>query len=1262
MRTKNDRKSIVRLQPSIAEGFSELLDEGRLRYDGYCDDPRNTDDSWTHTFVHHSHVPDSVGRLLNISHKTRLWTPPGTMAMEFRWIEVDSGLPEYRTLYATHLEFVELCVPLCKCGRRIYDNDEGSHTVWNGKGGSAWSTKDMGGEDEGAVFGRLQFLGRSSPAQYVRAQLQSDDDALRVRAILDEFGLRVPDATIAVTGGAQDFAMDSQLARAVFQGIVRAAETSKACIVDGGTDTGVMKLLGDAVNRSGHSVDLIGVAGWGAVIGRHCMHRGSGGMESRAYYSKTKPTSATGAGLDPNHKFYVLVDDGTVGRFGTEIAARSRLEKILRDPKRFCEFKKFLELSLHMDQNIDALTMSTTQPEQIDLDDALTWTPGALIRFHKFLCASSAKEESNEVHFLDRLRSRGERPRRKPWKEICKDAMERRKSEFISLHEVFEIDQYLNELGAGAPTELACPTIRRERSQADGDLLEVNRCCECEGADRDHITRSRTTKSVDCETVNRWYNVKLTLDRDESRGRESRLVACANCSANHSVEDVRGERFVPCCSGKCRHYFFRRSLADARRNGRESVTCDGCLEGVSLDSLLGRFVPGVQVVVQGGFGTLKTVAMTNAVASDRAASDSTDSQDAMEQSRETCTPIVVVEGSGKAADFIALTWRHLHEPVSEGGKRCHQDSHARTRCVAHTRRYQNGSQKPQTLRMATCPVIEREYCRLFGRVSLQDIDRKRISWIIETCRRKESVALYTPTESSEGLDFAILWAMCRGTLREGRPLSTVEQLRLAIGWEHAEEGGSASTAVVREILAEDASAPSEAASVHRRRALLYALQRNSWRSARLLVHAGVSLPREDAVFRALYPRERGDELSAEAAVPSSLRSFLLSEEVRRWTVRAVFDDFRRGLLTDEDAPLRASASAEKADESETQGWEATLAWQRARRILGLSGSGRASDLFDWESIGAGPPRLRGDVTPRQFAKLVSEVAFRRELFGTRAHVTGAMRVLGWARPDQAAAEAAALTDEDANGDLFVWAILMGRTELAKFFWRRSPHAEHVHCISRALFAAAVARRLAARVDDQAAEQLVGGVPTASDDRDADAPLPRWDDGGSVAPLAVQFGELAKRLVRRCFDRDQRAAVEVIQLQWTGRDSWLDYLGPYPEPVSPLQLADMARAEDFVVDPAFQSCVDDLWYGQTTASYAVAAAAAKTAAAVAAGASTEDVSEKLVLPFSPRSWLLKPFLGLSAGAGTIPAIVLTAFYANFEKCIIAVSTSYLVLRF
>lgn len=120
---------------------------------------------------------------------------------------------------------------------------------------------------------------------------------------------------------------------------------------------------------------------------------------------------------------------------------------------------------------------------------------------------------------------------------------------------------------------------------------------------------------------------------------------------------------------------------------------------MKLEDLLGKFVPAVMIVVQGGSGTLETVASSNKAVFPKDRKSNLDF-DTLEQSLKSCTPIVVVEGSGKAADFIAFTWRHIHE-----GTRlcygCHRSS-----CVGFVRRYH-----PTSLELlpSSCPLIRHEY-------------------------------------------------------------------------------------------------------------------------------------------------------------------------------------------------------------------------------------------------------------------------------------------------------------------------------------------------------------------------------------------------------------------------------------------------------------------------------------------------------------------------------------------------------------------------
>jgi hypothetical protein len=787
----SDALDSEKLQAEWIPRFSSMLVEAcELKYKGYCDDPRNTDHAWMETCVYHTHLPDFVGAFLDISEEVSCWEPSHSiLQFRFRWIDVDSGLPTYKNLYASHFDFVELCVPICKCGRRQYDRNDSSHSpearveqtaaphsasatspqrLVSQQTRSLYDGSEIGSLSRqpsvlystwvpavrsGASCGEIQFMGKGSPSHYIRARMDSSDDALLVRTALDAMGLATPDALIAVTGGAQDFAMDAETTELVFSGILRAALTTRACITDGGTDAGVMKLLGEAVDRNGHRVSLVGVAGWGIVIGRDCMVRGLDGP-ARAFYSKTHPNWAGGAGLDPNHHFFLLVDDGTAGEFGTEIEARAKLEDVLRDPMCFQDYKRVVSEARSLVNN----------PKAVE-ERLRTWTAGELIKFHKYLpdigepmIAKIAEGALREVLDLP---------------DSAKDSNGKR---FVPIKEKANVRQYLQE--CFCPGEALTSQVEEQASAALGKPC-VNFCFRCKGSYRDNITLKNIRNSVSSSEYNNWFLVRTEL---LSRS-EKAHVDCNNCTARLSREDVIKEVFYPCKGDGCDHYFFRSRVLDLRQKGRDRIFCDYCHGRTKLDDILGKFVPGVLVVVQGGVGTIRTVASTNAMRiqdNDFEEGDHDDVEsprwDALQQSKESCTPVVIVEGSGKAADFIASTWRHMHE----GDRLCY--GCPRSSCIAFIRRFRSGGKKHTRLLASTCPIVLTEHRRIFGD-SIGESDRKKqVSWVIEACRRKETVTLYNPSRSNEGLDFAIMRAICKGTLRDGRPLSMIEQFQLTIDW------------------------------------------------------------------------------------------------------------------------------------------------------------------------------------------------------------------------------------------------------------------------------------------------------------------------------------------------------------------------------------------------------------------------------------------------------------------------------------------------
>ncbi|CAB1341312.1 unnamed protein product, partial [Coregonus sp. 'balchen'] len=104
-----------------------------------------------------------------------------------------------------------------------------------------------------------------------------------------------------------------------------------AWIVTGGLREGVGRCVGEAVrdhvaaasSLSQKKVIAVGVAPWGLVHNRQCLVNAEGSFPARYYVQNTSHDSCS---LDSNYQAFLLVDDGSVGRRGGEMAFRAKME------------------------------------------------------------------------------------------------------------------------------------------------------------------------------------------------------------------------------------------------------------------------------------------------------------------------------------------------------------------------------------------------------------------------------------------------------------------------------------------------------------------------------------------------------------------------------------------------------------------------------------------------------------------------------------------------------------------------------------------------------------------------------------------------------------------------------------------------------------------------------------------------------------------------------------------------------------------------
>lgn len=147
-------------------------------------------------------------------------------------------------------------------------------------------------------------------------QQAGDNPAPRIRivgpddipAALDSAGLRRDRVVVVLVGGAGGLGPGDleKVADVLRNEVVPIVERRDAVVVDGGTDSGVMRLIGRARSVSDGRFPLVGVAAEGTVV-----DPGAGGSSPNA------------AELEPNHTVFLLVPGthwGDEARWITEVA------------------------------------------------------------------------------------------------------------------------------------------------------------------------------------------------------------------------------------------------------------------------------------------------------------------------------------------------------------------------------------------------------------------------------------------------------------------------------------------------------------------------------------------------------------------------------------------------------------------------------------------------------------------------------------------------------------------------------------------------------------------------------------------------------------------------------------------------------------------------------------------------------------------------------------------------------------------------------
>ncbi|ESO12925.1 hypothetical protein HELRODRAFT_62898 [Helobdella robusta] len=179
------------------------------------------------------------------------------------------------------------------------------------------------------AYGTIEF--RNGKSQYIR--LSNDTHPEDVLTFLHtHWRLDNAKMLISIYGDFVNYDLRPELREVCNEGIFNAAKTTGAWVITDGVHLDVVKRLneslGDTTGQSRHNIVRIGIVAWGVVHRREDLI----GRNKSVPYSFSSANN-DGTVLNVNHSHYLLVDDGSVGKFGSEIILRKNLERYISQQK-----------------------------------------------------------------------------------------------------------------------------------------------------------------------------------------------------------------------------------------------------------------------------------------------------------------------------------------------------------------------------------------------------------------------------------------------------------------------------------------------------------------------------------------------------------------------------------------------------------------------------------------------------------------------------------------------------------------------------------------------------------------------------------------------------------------------------------------------------------------------------------------------------------------------------------------------------------------
>ena len=195
------------------------------------------------------------------------------------------------------------------------------------------------------AFGNIEFDGRLTlGGKYLR--VSNNTDMKKIKLLLTDHWEMLtprPRLVLGVIGGAKNFKLEGRKRETFKSGLIAAVKATNGWLMSAGTNTGVMKLVGDAVEEGQflvtegstvkRGIKAIGLCNWGMVENNdQLVNPVRGEVNSVNYVTSIDIKNNSPVPLNPNHTHFFFVDTGHRYTFQGVQEFIGNFEKMLSAP------------------------------------------------------------------------------------------------------------------------------------------------------------------------------------------------------------------------------------------------------------------------------------------------------------------------------------------------------------------------------------------------------------------------------------------------------------------------------------------------------------------------------------------------------------------------------------------------------------------------------------------------------------------------------------------------------------------------------------------------------------------------------------------------------------------------------------------------------------------------------------------------------------------------------------------------------------------